>query len=59
MYWTLAGEICDLADNDDPIVNEPGDDPVTHGPETRHQPQIPRWWIGVFDQPAGSKLAEV
>lgn len=56
-YGTEAGELDDETDMGDPFTHKRGMTPVRHGPETRHQPRIRRFWIGWFYQPAGSRLA--
>jgi len=57
--WTLAGGIFDVPDRGQRAIwHTPTDDPIVHGPETRHQPKIEDYWLGIFYQPAGSRSAE-
>lgn len=58
MYWTLSGGITDTADDGRWFVHRRGMPPMVHGPNTRHQPRVASWWIGVFYHPCASRLAE-
>ena len=55
-YWTLQGRIYDVRDGGHPFIHSPWMDPVTHAVGTTHQPRVDRFWVGVFHQPAGSRL---
>ena len=55
LILTISGELEDVTDDGKPIVLRPGEI-LMHRGASIHAPRAPRFWLGYYHQPRGSRL---